>query len=250
MARGLRTINRQPISGHEEEKEGFWVSYTDLMSGLVIIFALVLLVAIFNMQNAYNETKVAVEQKNEAIKKQQKMIEDVVGVKSKIIAELVKAFKDSNLDLQVDPQTGAIRFSGGVFFASNSTEISPQGRQYLEQFIPKYIGILLSDQFKNQIAQVIVEGHTDTKGGYLFNLNLSQGRALAVVSEIYSPTFPKFKNQEYLSKVITANGRSYSMPIYDSNYNIDADKSRRVEFKFRLKDDEVLDKIQKMVNQK
>src|SRR5213595_2017688 len=109
MARGLRNVNRQSISGHEEEKEGFWVSYTDLMAGLVIIFALVLVVAIFNMQNAYNETKVAVEQKKETIKKQQKMIEDVVGVKSKIIAELVKAFKDSNLDLQVDPQTGTIR---------------------------------------------------------------------------------------------------------------------------------------------
>jgi outer membrane protein OmpA-like peptidoglycan-associated protein len=249
MARGFRNANRHATSSHEEEKEGFWVSYTDLMSGLVIIFALVLLVAIFDMQKSYTEAKVVVEEKNEAIKKQQKMIEEVVGVKTKIIAQLVKAFKDSNSPLEVDPQTGAIRFSGGVFFDTDSTEVSLQGRQYLEEFIPQYIGILLSDQFKDEIAQIIVEGHTDSNGSYLYNLNLSQGRALSVVSEIYSLTFPKFENQEYLSKIITANGRSFSMPILDSNGNIDADKSRRVEFKFRLKDDQVLDKIQKMVSE-
>ena len=118
MARGLRNANRHSNSGHEEEKESIWVSYTDLMSGLVIIFALVLMVAIFKMHSAYEEAQVAVEEKQAAIEEQRKMIEEVVGVKSEIIAQLVKAFQDSNLNLDVDPQTGAIRFSGGVFFSS------------------------------------------------------------------------------------------------------------------------------------
>ena len=249
MARGLRNANRHSNSGHEEEKESIWVSYTDLMSGLVIIFALVLMVAIFKMHSAYEEAQVAVEEKQAAIEEQRKMIEEVVGVKSEIIAQLVKAFQDSNLNLDVDPQTGAIRFSGGVFFSSNSTEISPNGRKYLEEFIPQYVGILLSDQFKDDISQIIVEGHTDTEGGYLYNLNLSQGRALSVVQEIYDPTFPKFKNKEQLSKIITANGRSYSIPIYDSNGKIDANKSRRVEFTFRLKDDQVLEEIEELVKE-
>jgi outer membrane protein OmpA-like peptidoglycan-associated protein len=249
MARGLRNANRHSNSGHEEEKESIWVSYTDLMSGLVIIFALVLMIAIFNMHNAYEEAQLAVEEKEAAIEEQRKMIEEVVGVKSEIIAELVKAFQDSNLNLDVDPQTGAIRFSGGVLYATNSTEITSNGRKYLEEFVPQYVGILLSDQFKDQVSQIIVEGHTDTKGGYLFNLNLSQGRALSVVQEIYSPGFPKFENQEDLSKIITANGRSYSIPIYNSKGEIDADKSRRVEFTFRLKDDQVLEEIEKLVKE-
>ncbi|WP_144530125.1 OmpA family protein, partial [Peribacillus simplex] len=82
---------------------------------------------------------------------------------------------------EVDPQTGAIRFSGGVFFESNSSEVSPTGREYLEEFIPQYINILLSDRFRDEISQIIVEGHTDTAGGYLYNLQLSQDRALSVV---------------------------------------------------------------------
>lgn len=249
MARGLRNAGRHSTSGHEEEKEGYWVSYTDLMSGLVIIFALVLMVSIFNMQNVYEEARKAVDEKNAAIQKQRDMIEEVSGVKNKIIGELVKTFKDSNLDLEVDTQSGAIRFSGGVFFSTNSTEITPQGKKYLEEFIPTYISILLSEQFSNDVSQIIVEGHTDTEGGYLYNLNLSQGRALSVVQEIYLPSFPNFKNKDSLSKVITANGRSYSIPILDKNGKIDADKSRRVEFKFRLKDEKVLEKIQNMVTE-
>lgn len=247
MARGFRNANRHSVSGHEEEKESVWVSYTDLMSGLVIIFALVLMIAIFNMQNSYEQSQVEIKEKEKQIEEQRQMIEDVVGVKSEIIAELVKAFKDSNLNLQVDPKTGAIRFSGGVFFATNSTEITANGEKYLEEFIPQYVGILLSNQFKDEVSQIIVEGHTDMEGGYLFNLNLSQGRALSVVQKIYSPSFPKFKNKEELSAIITANGRSYSLPIYNTKGEIDGEKSRRVEFTFRLKDEQVLEKIEGMM---
>ncbi|MFY0544960.1 OmpA family protein [Brevibacillus sp. H7] len=249
MARGFRNAKKYFSYTHEEEKESFWVSYTDLMSALLIVFALVLMIALFNMQKTFEETQAVIKQKEEAIDEKNKMIEEVVGVKTRIIKELVKVFQDSDLDMQVDPQTGAIRFSGGVFFATNSSEISPTGKQYLEKFIPKYIGILLSDQFRNEISQIIVEGHTDTQGGYLFNLKLSQNRALAVVEQIYSPSFPNFRYRNELNKVITANGRSFSMPMYKSDGTIDADKSRRVEFKFRLKDDQLLEKIQTMVNE-
>jgi outer membrane protein OmpA-like peptidoglycan-associated protein len=247
MARGFRNANRHLSHSHEEEKDSFWVSYTDLMSGLLIIFALVLMVAMFNMQSNYEESEAAIAEKEEVLKKQNEMIEELVGVKANIIRELVKAFKDSNLNMEVDQQTGAIRFSGGVFFETNSSEVSPTGEHYLQQFIPQYIGILLSDQFRDEISQIIVEGHTDKKGGYLFNLKLSQDRALSVVQKIYDPKFPDFTHRKELEGIITANGRSFSMPIYNSKGQINPDKSRRVEFKFRLKDDELLDKIQEMV---
>lgn len=221
----------------EGEKESFWVSYTDLMSALLVIFALVLMITIYNTQSAYEEKEAAINEKNQ-------MIEEVIGVKSEIIQELIKAFEDSDLALEVDPQTGAIRFSGGVFFDSNSSQVSAKGRTYLEQFIPQYINILLSDRFRDEISQIIVEGHTDTAGGYLYNLKLSQDRALSVVEQVFQPNFPDFQYKEELKSVITANGRSFSIPILKKDGKIDANKSRRVEFKFRLKDDQLLDQLQ------
>lgn len=251
MSRGYRNIKRFPAHRHDEEKESFWVSYTDLMSALLIVFALVLMITMFDTQTAFEAAKSAVDeraeaiqQKEEAIKQQDQLIEEVLGVKSKIITELVQAFHDSDLNLEVDQQTGAIRFSGGVFFDSGSSAISKTGEDYLTRFTPKYIAILLSEQFRGHIAQIIVEGHTDTNGSYLYNLKLSQDRALSVVQSIFSPAFPAFRFQEELKQVITANGRSYAVPILRSDGTIDADKSRRVEFKFRLKDEQLLDKLQ------
>jgi chemotaxis protein MotB len=134
-----------------------------------------------------------------------------------------------------------------VFFDKNSSTVSAKGVDYLEDFIPKYIEILMSDQFRDEIAQIIVEGHTDSDGGYLYNLQLSQDRALAVAQQVFAPNFPKFKYQEELKTVITANGRSFSVPILDKNGEMDPDKSRRVEFKFRLKDEQLLEKLQGMM---
>ena len=173
-----------------------------------------------------------------------KVIEELIGIKSQIIEELLLAFKDTNLDLEIDKQTGAIRFSGGVFFETNSSTVSTNGRQYLEEFIPQYIKILLSDAFRDEVSQIIVEGHTDTVGGYIFNLKLSQDRAFSVIEVVLNSDFPKFLYQENLESIITANGRSYSEPILNDNGIIDPDKSRRVEFKFRLKDELVLEKLQ------
>ncbi|WP_180968432.1 OmpA family protein [Paenibacillus sp. FSL W8-1187] len=183
-----------------------------------------------------------------AIEEKNQLIEEIVGVKSKIIQELLQAFQDSDLNLEVDKQTGAIRFSGGVFFDRKSSAVSESGRQYLEQFIPKYNAILLSDRFRDQISQIIVEGHTDTDGGYLYNLQLSQDRALSVVQQVFAPDFPTFKYQDSLKNVITANGRSFSVPIRNEDGSINLDKSRRVEFKFRLKDEQLLDRLQGLMD--
>ena len=47
---------------------------------------------------------------------------------------------------------------------------------------------------------------------------------------------------------MTANGRSFSNPVYNTNGSIDMDASRRVEFKFRLKDEEMVEEMVKILN--
>jgi outer membrane protein OmpA-like peptidoglycan-associated protein len=237
---------------HEEEKESSWVSYTDLMSALLIIFALVLMVTLFTMQQTYDESlaslnakQAEIDKQKDELKQRDQMIQEIVGVKGEIIQQLVEEF---NGELQIDKQTGAITFPGGVFFGHDSSTISTAGKDYLNQFIPKYAAVLLSKQFEGNIAQIIVEGHTDNQGTYIYNLKLSQDRALSVVEAIYSNDFPNFENKEALKSIITANGRSFSDLVMTDN-GVDLEKSRRVVFKFRLKEETMLEKIQTMVNE-
>src|SRR5699024_4309846 len=124
-----------------------------------------------------------------------------------------------------------------------------QGRKNLEKFVPQYIGILLTDEFQKHISKIIIEGHTDQEGNYLYNLNLSQERSWAVVEEIFSSDFNDFSGKGELKKVITSNGRSFTQPIYKENGKVDSEKSRRVEFKFRLKDEQTIKNIQELVNE-
>jgi chemotaxis protein MotB len=53
------------------------------------------------------------------------------------------------------------------------------------------------------------------------------------------------KNQ--LRELLTANGRSYADPVYDENGQVDAAASRRVAFKFRLTDEQMIEQMQSIL---
>jgi chemotaxis protein MotB len=213
----------------------YWMSYADLMSAMLMVFALLLTLVILDYR--------------ELFEKKEKEIQEVVSVKTEIIKALTEAFEKSNMAIEIDQQTGAIRFPGSVLFETNSSEISNEGKAFLKQFIPKYMGILLQDRFKDEISSIIIEGHTDRQGTYMYNMSLSQERAYSVLEYIYSDEFPNFKERELSKKYITANGRSFSSPLTNEKGEYDANRSRRVEFLFRLKDDEAIKAIEKLVNE-
>ena len=62
-----------------------------------------------------------------------------------------------------------------------------------------------------------------------------------------SAIIPAGKIKE-LQSIVTANGRSYSNPIYNDDGTVNMDASRRVEFKFRLKDEEMVEEMIKILN--
>jgi chemotaxis protein MotB len=177
------------------------------------------------------------------LSEQEASLKDLVDVRTNIIKELVDSFSQSNMVLDIDSQTGAIRFSDGIFFDSNDDTIKANGAEYLRQFIPAYFSILLSEANRDYVAEIIIEGHTDDTGAYIYNLDLSQRRAFAVARFILESDIPNFEYQDIIHNYLTANGRSYSQPIMTGGI-IDKVKSRRVEFKFRLKDEETIKEMQ------
>lgn len=206
----------------------YWMSYSDMMSALLLVFALFLLLLLYDY--------------NAELRAKEEEIERLLSLRSDIILALREAFEGSDLAVSVDPQTGAIRFDGGVFFDFDSTQITESGRQYLEEFIPKYVSILLSGRFVEHIAQIIVEGHTDQVGSFLYNLDLSQRRAYSVVETILDDDFIDFDGKDQLRSLLTANGRSWTQPLIEGG-EPDWERSRRVEFKFQLRDDELMQQI-------
>ena len=96
-------------------------------------------------------------------------------------------------------------------------QIKDSGRALLDEFIPVYLGVLLQPEYVDYLGEIIIEGHTDTQGTYLVNLELSQERALSVATYcLQMPTLSE-EQLEKLREILTAKGRSYSCLLYTSN---------------------------------
>lgn len=174
-------------------------------------------------------------------------IDDLVGVRSKIVRSLSAAMSQSNMKATVDPNTGDIILESTVFFESGSAGIKPEGQALLEAFIPVYLNVLLSPEYEEYLGEIIIEGHTDSSGNYNSNLKLSQDRALQVA--LYCMDLPGLSNQqkEKLKTILTAKGKSSSDLILDEYGNEDKEKSRRVEFKFSLRDADMISEMNQIL---
>lgn len=179
----------------------------------------------------------------------QRRIDDMVGVRSQIIQALSKALSAANLGASVDAATGDIVLESTVFFDSNSSSIKDEGKSLLSRFLPVYLGVLMQPEYADYVGEIIIEGHTDTAGSYLTNLRLSQNRALSVAEFCLQLPSLSSRQVSQLQNLLTAKGRSYSDPIYKADGSVDMDASRRVEFKFRLKDAEMIDEMNRILTQ-
>lgn len=270
MARRKRKSN--------DEETSYWLSYSDMMAALLLIFVLIISFTMLQSKRQYEEKerellsqqnvigeqqdqleqqkkamesqKKIVDQQKEQMASQQAQLDKIIGVKSNLISALKDEFDGSDLSVSVDSQTGAITFDASVLFDKGKHEIKDEEKNFLDQFLPRYFSVLLKNDFHQYISEVIIEGHTDTTADYLYNLELSQQRALAVAKYCLDEKSSSVsKDQiEQLQKIMTANGRSFSNPVYNSDGSIDMDASRRVEFKFRLKDEEMVEEMAQILN--
>lgn len=203
-----------------------------------------------NKQTELDDAVLLLTQQQLALSNQQKKLDDLVGVKTQIIRELSDALSKSNLSATVDGSTGDIVLESTVFFDVGKNDIKKSGKDLLDRFIPVYLGVLLQPEYKDYLGEIIIEGHTDTKGEYLLNLELSQERALSVAT--YCLEMPGLSREQsaLLRSILTAKGRSFSNPVFNQDGSINMDASRRVEFKFRLKDTEMIDEIRDILSPK
>ena len=183
----------------------------------------------------------------EALESQTAKIDDLVGVRTQIVSELSSALTASGLKATVDPNSGDITLDSAVFFETASYTIKADGQAMLDQFVPVYLSVLLQDKYKDYLGQIIIEGHTDTVGEYFMNLELSQNRAVSVAKYCLQMRSLTEEQREMLRSILTAQGRSYADPIYNADGTVNMEQSRRVEFKFSLRDAEMIEEMNRIL---
>lgn len=215
----------------DEDSGGYWISFSDLMAGVLIIFMLLFIYKILDVQQTI-ETK-------------EQVIDELSNTRANIISMLQEEFKKENIEIKIDPKTGAIQLDEAILFDYGQNTLKPQGAEFIGRFMPIYVKILLGkEDIKSQVSEIVIEGHTDSEGGYTYNLKLSQERAFNVANYMVSG-LGDYNYKDELQNYLSANGKSYSQMIKNENGEINKEASRRVEIKFRLNEEETLLEIKR-----
>ncbi len=210
------------------EREEHWISISDLMSGLMVIF---LFIAISYMKdiiiekNRIEQIAITWDQTQEALYK-----------------KLFLEFQDDLPKWQatIDRDTLSIRFQEpSVLFAQGKDSLEQGFKNILNDFFPRYLEVLRS--YREEIEEIRIEGHTSSEwngsvsvlDAYFNNMRLSQDRTRSVL-EYCIGMVSADEDKEWAIKTITANGLSSSRIIMNGGQE-DADLSRRVEFRVKPK---------------
>ena len=185
------------------------------------------------------------EQQDE-LQRQAAAMADLVGVRADIIQALSRAMQSHDLHVDVDLQSGNITMEASVLFPRSDYHISAVGADNLRRFFPIYIEVLLQPEYRDYIGAVIIEGHTDTDGDYDTNMQLSLNRANAVADLCMDLVSEPYRS--LLQPLLTVQGRSEADPIIINGVE-DKDASRRVIFKFSLRDTDMVQQLVHLLQQ-
>lgn len=237
-------------------REDHWIPLADLMTGLMVIFMLIAISFMIKVkQEALKAEQAAAQAEQEAVK-----VKKIALIYNEVKLALYRdLYQEFSPDL---PLWGAelkkdltLRFKEPeVLFDTGQAMLKPKFTTILNDFFPRYIGILGSDKYRDYIEEIRIEGHTSSVWNqdtvdykaYFLNMALSQSRTRSVLSYVF--LLPEVQNQRlWLKKHLTANGLSSSKLIYHRDGTENKRVSQRVEFKVKLNADDRIAEILNMV---
>jgi len=219
--------NRSFLSSttHDESEESHWLSVSDLMAGLMMVF---LFISVALMREAFLERD---QIKEIAVAYQ----ENQVAIYNSLMSEFEKDLDKWQAD--IDGETLSFVFkSPDVLFDRGEALIKPEFKVILDNFFPRYMGVLRG--YLDSINEVRIEGHTSSvwnhwtsdSEAYFRNMELSQGRTRSVLNYVYN--LKKIESErKWIKKNIAAVGFSSAKLIIDKTGKEDRTRSRRVTFR-------------------
>lgn len=205
-----------------------WVSVSDLMSGLMLVFLFIAIVFMLYVQKDRDRYAEVAEQYSAT----QLDIEDA----------LREAFPEGNPHgAHVVEGALIIRFlDEDAGYGPAQESVPPRFAARLGPFMDQLLEIIETPDFKGHVIELRIEGHTSSdwanstpREAYLRNMHLSQARALNVLQHVMG--LPRVTDvpatESWLQSILRANGMSSSQRILLADNTEDANNSKRVEFR-------------------
>lgn len=215
-------------SNNDVQENVFWITMTDLLLGLAVIFIVLFVLAM----TGFTQAKLQEQQ-----------------LKSEVAKDLAQELNAKNIKAQIDLSTGAVKLSDLQLFELGSYQLSGDGKAFLNKFIPIYLNAVYSNpKIADKVVNIVIQGHTDSQSfvgvsskdlQFVKNMELSTQRANEVAKYIFYTPYNKAYSAK-LRKMLIVEGKSFSQPVI-VNGKEDFDKSRRVELQLVVKNSNLQD---------
>lgn len=231
--------------------ESNWISFSDVMTGLMVIFMFIAISYISEVQKQQEEVS--------------KIIEDYKKTQQAIYKELdetfTERFKDYNLKVNPDLSI-QITDANALFpvqFYDQEVFLTDRFKSFLNEFTPLFLSIILKKQYLESISEIRIEGHTaiqtidkeNDKDYYQKMLTLSQKRSNKVLEHMMNLSYYEGLSESkrtLLRFITTSNGLAFGKALdTDGNFKflsgkpINTEKSMRVEFRIVTNNQKVID---------
>lgn len=152
MARGRRR-------NKDEGEKPFWISYADLMTAMMVLFLSAMAVTIAAVT---------------------RVVEGPAELRAREIQSVCDALENELsgvAEIRINCADQRITFPTVGIFGFNSYRLPEGADAALAKLVPAVLIAADGELGKKWFKQVVVEGYTDTAGGYLYNLHLSLQRS-------------------------------------------------------------------------
>lgn len=200
----------------EDGEKPVWISFSDLMSALMVLFLVAMSVALLAVTKKQSDEEREEKERGEAISR---LMEEI---SQSAIAEGVRV-TDRTIDF--GPR--------GQFEREGQNTLSPSQREVVMRFTPHLLAKLRSPDGARWFKRAVVEGYASRTGTYLFNLNLSLERSERVLCELLREVKPDEglspEDRKLVATKFFVGGASFNS-LRDTH-----EASRRIEFKLEFK---------------
>ena len=222
----FNTMQRHHRHKSEAEKP-FWISYADLMTGIMVLFMVTMATVMVMITHKVHQV-----QSREVLRAKQVLA---------ICREIQQSFSKDDV-IHVDCQNNRISFGEIGRFAFDDYHLPAAAAPALARVIPAVLKAADNPLGRKWFKQVVIEGFTDVRGSYLYNLDLSLKRSEWVMCLLLDERLNRhlMLNPEQLQRVrhlFLVGGVSFNhtKATHDASrrvelqlqfYGLDADKTR------------------------
>lgn len=203
--------------------ENYWMSFSDLMAGLLMIFALAMAITLLDIGKRLIEPA-------KVVREWEKVIDDICHDHQ--LREIQ--------NIEIDCNTGALVISDqNLRFGFAETALGEEAEILLRQAVPKYFEIITRyPKFIQRIDTIEISGHTDRIDILGMNPQISRERAGKVYGFLLKEPAMEPYRELFKKKAITAGYTDIFFPV--DCLEDKCDKARRVEIRINLQEKDIL----------